>query len=199
MVDFSAIVNNLQSSAGVRPMTKTASGRYHYDWVAGEGGLRIGTIVRVGSGTHAGMTGKITQPFPGCRGDGDDWYGIFLDNDREANIRHTDIVEVKTASGWEPISHNQRTATESIAEDLRKAADPTVNNYHNRDERQDDLQGTVITIDDMFEDIIGSLNNSSDSFRGSEAPRDEQRLQEISVLLQSIGKSVAVLADKFWV
>ena len=122
MVDFSAIVNNLQSSAGGRPMTKTASGRNHYDWVAGKGGLRIGTVVRVGSGAHAGMTGKITQPFPGCRGDGDDWYGIFLDNDREANIRHTDIAEVKTASGWEPLGHNQRTATEEVVEKLLSAA-----------------------------------------------------------------------------
>ena len=122
MVDFGAIVSNLRSSAGGRPMTKTASGRNHYDWVAGNGGLRIGTVVRIGSGTHAGMTGKLTRPFPGCRGDSDDWYGIFLDNDREANIRHTDIAEVKTASGWEPPGHNQRTATEEIVEKLRSAA-----------------------------------------------------------------------------
>ena len=119
MVDFSTIVGNLRSSAGGRPMTKTASGRNHYDWAAGGSGLRIGTVVRIGSGPNAGLTGKLTQPFPGCRGDGGDWYGIFLDNDREANIRHTDIAEVKTASGWEPLGQNQRTAAESG--DLRKA------------------------------------------------------------------------------
>jgi len=46
-----------------------------------------------------GRAGRLTAPFPGCRGDGD-WCGIFLDDGSEANIRPASVASVFDKSGW---------------------------------------------------------------------------------------------------
>jgi hypothetical protein len=99
MLDFDSIAGRAVSELyGSRSSgTSRTASRNHYEWET-PGGLRSGARVRLADG----RSGKLTAPFPGCRGDGE-WCGIFLDGGGEANIRPANVASVLDGSGWRPI------------------------------------------------------------------------------------------------
>lgn len=108
MLDFNRIVNEVvrgTTKAGRKPagINKTAS-RNHYEWSLAEG-MNSGDKVRLADGRQ----GILTGPFPGCRGDGD-WYGIFLDDGTEENIRPDRVASVfDKSAGWKPLRGKKAT------------------------------------------------------------------------------------------
>jgi hypothetical protein len=119
MFDFDSVVGRVVSevygsrSSGTsrmaslpRPPVSRTAGRNHYEWEM-PGGLRSGMQVRLTDG----QSGKLTAPFPGCRGDGD-WCGIFLDDGSEANIRPASVASVFEKSGWRPFGGRVAAPTE---------------------------------------------------------------------------------------
>ena len=113
MFDFDSVVGRVVSEIdGPRPSgTSRTASRNHYEWSM-PGGLRSGARVRLADG----RSGKLTAPFPGCRGDGE-WCGIFLDGGGEANIRPASVASVFDKSGWRsPSGRVAVTGTEGTAE-----------------------------------------------------------------------------------
>jgi len=95
MLDFDSIADRVVSDA-LGGMPRTAS-RNRYEWEVAAG-LVSGTRVRLADG----RSGKVTAPFPGCRGDGE-WCGIFLDDGSEENVRPSHVVATfEKGAGWRP-------------------------------------------------------------------------------------------------
>lgn len=96
MFDFDSVVGRVVSELGEPRSSGTSrmASRNHFEWEM-PGGLRSGAQVRLVDG----RSGRLTAPFPGCRGDGD-WCGIFLDDGSEANIRPASVASVFDKSGW---------------------------------------------------------------------------------------------------
>ena len=108
MFDFDSVVGRVVSELdGPRSSgTSRTASRNHYEWEM-PGGLRSGMQVRLTDG----QSGKLTAPFPGCRGTGT-WCGIFLDDGSEANIRPTSVASVFDKSGWRPFGGRVAAPTE---------------------------------------------------------------------------------------